>query len=144
MVRLKYMVTFANSMDATWDNVDIVVWSIIEVACAIVCGSLPALRPLLSKIPGIFSTAGSRGGSAEEPEGDRRAVDGIAKRLSAPFTQRTFSQLPGNAWEPTSSGDARDKTLSPIRVSIATSEGPYPDRREDVELGVMAKEKSAI
>ncbi|KAF9872490.1 integral membrane protein [Colletotrichum karsti] len=56
MVRLKYLVTFSSTFDTTWDNVDIVIWSIIEEFCAILCASLPALRPLLQKVPRIFST----------------------------------------------------------------------------------------
>ncbi|KAI8293070.1 hypothetical protein K4K56_005308 [Colletotrichum sp. SAR 10_98] len=56
MIRLKYMVSYANTYDATWDNVDIVLWSSIELNAAIICGSLPALRPLFKKIPGILST----------------------------------------------------------------------------------------
>lgn len=56
MIRLKYMVSYANTYDATWDNVDIVLWSSIELNAAIICGSLPALRPLFKKIPGILTT----------------------------------------------------------------------------------------
>lgn len=56
MVRLKYLITFSSSFDTTWDNVDIVIWSIIEEFCAILCASLPALRPLLQKVPRLFTT----------------------------------------------------------------------------------------
>jgi len=63
MVRLKYIVTFANTLDATWDNVDPVNWSIIEVACAIICGSLPTLRPLFRKVPGLLTSLKPRDGS---------------------------------------------------------------------------------
>ncbi|CAI4214272.1 unnamed protein product, partial [Parascedosporium putredinis] len=76
MVRLKYLVTFANSLDATWDNVDIVIWSIIEVTCAIICGSLPTLRPLLQKVPGFLTSMkssqyGMGGLSGTSGTGDR-------------------------------------------------------------------------
>ncbi|OHF01597.1 integral membrane protein [Colletotrichum orchidophilum] len=54
MVRLKYLVMFSRSFDTTWDNVDIVIWSIIQAFCAILCTSLPALRPLLQKVPQLF------------------------------------------------------------------------------------------
>ncbi|OBR10768.1 Integral membrane protein [Colletotrichum higginsianum IMI 349063] len=57
MIRLKYLVQFSNTYDTTWDNVDIVVWSIIEEMCAIICGSLPPLRPWFSPfIPSIRVT----------------------------------------------------------------------------------------
>ncbi|KAF6841850.1 integral membrane protein [Colletotrichum musicola] len=57
MIRLKYLVSLAHTFDATWDNVDVVLWSSIEVNLAIVCGSLPALRPLFKRIPALLSTA---------------------------------------------------------------------------------------
>ncbi|KAJ0325595.1 hypothetical protein COL5a_007406 [Colletotrichum fioriniae] len=56
MVRLKYLIRFSSTFDTTWDNVDIVIWSIIEEFCAILCASLPALRPLLQKVPQLFSS----------------------------------------------------------------------------------------
>nr|XP_036589603.1 uncharacterized protein CTRU02_00357 [Colletotrichum truncatum]KAF6801608.1 integral membrane protein [Colletotrichum truncatum] len=55
MIRLKYMVSYANTYDATWDNVEIVLWSSIELNSAIVCGSLPALLPLFRIVSGYFS-----------------------------------------------------------------------------------------
>ncbi|KAM5364999.1 hypothetical protein ACJZ2D_011259 [Fusarium nematophilum] len=56
MVRLKYLVSLANTGDATWDNVYISIWSIIELSVALICASLPALRPLIQMIPGAIST----------------------------------------------------------------------------------------
>ncbi|KAL2879486.1 hypothetical protein SGCOL_005091 [Colletotrichum sp. CLE4] len=56
MIRLKYLISFANSFDSTWDNVDVVLWSSVELNLAIICGSLPALRPLFKKLPIFFTT----------------------------------------------------------------------------------------
>ncbi|KAM0329411.1 hypothetical protein ACHAQA_004718 [Verticillium albo-atrum] len=50
MVRLKYLVMFMGTLDTTWDNVDIVIWSIIESFCCILCASLLALPPLVLKL----------------------------------------------------------------------------------------------
>ncbi|KAG7047236.1 integral membrane protein [Colletotrichum scovillei] len=47
MVRLKFLVHLSFTSDVTWDNVDVINWSLVEVSCAILCASLPALRPLL-------------------------------------------------------------------------------------------------
>ncbi|WQF76254.1 hypothetical protein CDEST_01268 [Colletotrichum destructivum] len=49
MIRLKFLVSFSNTFDATWDNVEIVIWSTLEINMAMICGSLPALRPLFQK-----------------------------------------------------------------------------------------------
>jgi len=50
MVRLKFLVTFSHTFDATWDNVEILIWSTLEINLVMICGSLPALRPLLTKV----------------------------------------------------------------------------------------------
>ncbi|KAI9150545.1 Satratoxin biosynthesis SC9 cluster protein [Paramyrothecium foliicola] len=59
MVRLKYLVAFARTKDPSYDNVSLVIWSVIELSCALICASLPALRPLLRKIPDALSSIAS-------------------------------------------------------------------------------------
>ncbi|KAJ0161784.1 hypothetical protein CTA2_5613 [Colletotrichum tanaceti] len=56
IVRLRWLVLFVESYDTTWDNVDVVTWSMAEISSAMMCGSLPALRPLIKKIPGLLTT----------------------------------------------------------------------------------------
>ncbi|KAK3934000.1 hypothetical protein QBC46DRAFT_274670 [Diplogelasinospora grovesii] len=50
MIRMKYVVQYSATFDATWDNVDIVIWSAIEQFSAMFCGSLPPLRLLLVNV----------------------------------------------------------------------------------------------
>lgn len=50
IVRLKFLLKFANTYDSTWDNVDVIKWSLIEILAACICGNLLPLRPLLEKI----------------------------------------------------------------------------------------------
>ncbi|KAK2058248.1 integral membrane protein [Colletotrichum caudatum] len=57
MIRIKYMAIFSSTFDMTWDNVDIVIWSIIKEFCAITCASFLALRPLLQESPDLFSSS---------------------------------------------------------------------------------------
>lgn len=55
IVRLKYLSTFQNSTDLTWENTDILVWSILEIEVTVICACLPTLRPLfVEMIPGAF------------------------------------------------------------------------------------------
>lgn len=49
-MRLKYLLKFANTYDSTWDNVDVIKWSLIEILSACICGNLLPLRPLVDKI----------------------------------------------------------------------------------------------
>ncbi|KAI1853950.1 hypothetical protein JX266_001091 [Neoarthrinium moseri] len=56
IVRMKYVVTVHEQFDTTFD-VDVVVWSLIENFMAVVCGSLPALRPYVDRwIPKVTVT----------------------------------------------------------------------------------------
>ena len=53
--------------DLLGDNVDVVIWSLIEEHTAVICACLPSLRPLLVQwIPGVFkslTTKNTFGGS---------------------------------------------------------------------------------
>lgn len=50
IIRLKYVVKYSNSFDSTWDNVDVIKWSLIELLSACICGNLLPLRPLIEKV----------------------------------------------------------------------------------------------
>ncbi|KAF2028703.1 hypothetical protein EK21DRAFT_69056, partial [Setomelanomma holmii] len=50
IVRLKYVLKYANTYDSTWDNVDVIKWSLIEILSACICGNLLPLRPLVDKV----------------------------------------------------------------------------------------------
>ncbi|EOD52794.1 putative cfem domain-containing protein [Neofusicoccum parvum UCRNP2] len=66
MLRLKWMIQFANSQNITWDYVPIGYWSTIEVHAGILCACLPAMRALLYKC--CPALAGSRGGKTYGPQ----------------------------------------------------------------------------
>ncbi|KAF2627422.1 integral membrane protein, partial [Macroventuria anomochaeta] len=50
IVRLKFVVKYSNSFDSTWDNADVIKWSLIEILSACICGNLLPLRPLIEQI----------------------------------------------------------------------------------------------
>ncbi|KZL72805.1 integral membrane protein, partial [Colletotrichum tofieldiae] len=51
IIRLRYLVTYSRSYDPTWDSFDAALWSGIEVNAIITCGNLPALLPLIKRVP---------------------------------------------------------------------------------------------
>ncbi|KAH8676398.1 hypothetical protein BGZ60DRAFT_562080 [Tricladium varicosporioides] len=60
MVRMKYLVNYGKVIDATWENVDIIIWSEIETYSAVICACLMCLRPLLLKLfPKLFPSTHS-------------------------------------------------------------------------------------
>ncbi|KAK3335121.1 hypothetical protein B0T19DRAFT_395014 [Cercophora scortea] len=59
IVRLFTLHSAINTVDPTWDNVPSAYWSVVELNCAILCASLPPLRPLLRRlnVPGMSHAA---------------------------------------------------------------------------------------
>ncbi|KAG7416557.1 Satratoxin biosynthesis SC1 cluster protein 4 [Fusarium oxysporum f. sp. raphani] len=136
MIRLKYIVDFGNTLDAAWDNVYVVIWSIIELSCALICASLPALRPLLQMIPGVLSstkTSTFKGPSSRSGPGHRGSLP--PRSASA----RAFKELPDLPVE--RSQGHPDKRMS--------KRGAYPDadyssRDEEFEMHSVTKERSVV
>ncbi|OHW93755.1 CFEM domain-containing protein [Colletotrichum incanum] len=94
MVRLQYLVSFADSVDPTWENVMAVIWSAVELNLAIICGSLPALRPLLKKIPVSLTTAKSttRKGASNRRSHVQSATPNIKSQASHDFSAQSSPQ----------------------------------------------------
>ncbi|KAK1702386.1 hypothetical protein BDP67DRAFT_496971 [Colletotrichum lupini] len=131
MVRLKYLVMFSSTFDTTWDNVDIVIWSIIEEFCAILCASLPALRPLLQKVPQLFSS--NKTNTKDQSLGtvnSRRSMLNIGKDKfhEIPETPSMASELPPTpidlADEMAAKADGKRQVLitKDVKVNVANFE----------------------
>ncbi|KAI0470115.1 integral membrane protein [Xylariaceae sp. FL0804] len=96
MVRLKFLVQFSTTLDSTFDNVDIIVWSMIELTCVIVCGSLPPLRPYLGKLLPSLATIRSFRSRAKSSKGhsevstDPKATE--LSHVSNSFAERSFAE----------------------------------------------------
>ncbi|EXJ84621.1 hypothetical protein A1O3_05291 [Capronia epimyces CBS 606.96] len=74
VVRLTSLVRFANSQNATYDNVPTAYWSVLEAFVSIICCCLPAIRSLLRRVfPTCF-------GSSSDPESH-----GTNYRISTPM-----------------------------------------------------------
>lgn len=61
MIRMKFVVQYSLTYDATWDNVDIVIWSLIEEFSSMICGTLPTLRLFVVNVVPTFGTWRKRG-----------------------------------------------------------------------------------
>ncbi|KAL1862400.1 hypothetical protein Plec18167_005795 [Paecilomyces lecythidis] len=56
ILRLQSLYVISKSKDQTYDNVGAATWSAVECNVAIICASLPSLRPFISRIfPRLFS-----------------------------------------------------------------------------------------
>ncbi|KAK0105449.1 hypothetical protein ONS95_004184 [Cadophora gregata] len=57
IIRIKYVTSYGNTIDETWNYVDVVIWSSIETFTAVICACLMCIRPLIMKyMPGVFPT----------------------------------------------------------------------------------------
>ncbi|KFY91660.1 hypothetical protein V498_05371 [Pseudogymnoascus sp. VKM F-4517 (FW-2822)] len=86
MIRLKYIVAYGTSVDVTYGNVDVILWSVLEDYVAIICASLMCFRPLFIRfLPSMLPTAGlsesrNTGGQAwAQARGDSK----LASKLGA-------------------------------------------------------------
>jgi hypothetical protein len=67
IIRLKFIAGIDHSLDPTWDNVEPIIWSMVEIHVAIICACMPALRALFSRwFPNLFDIThrSQRSGSA--------------------------------------------------------------------------------
>ncbi|KDN62713.1 hypothetical protein CSUB01_08519 [Colletotrichum sublineola] len=94
MIRMKFLVQYTNTFDATWDYVDIVMWSFIEQASALLCCSLPAARLfivnaalyLTSKRRFLARSPNGPGSSPSEDQAQYHSRRNVAQR--GRFSQR--------------------------------------------------------
>ncbi|KAL2062454.1 hypothetical protein VTL71DRAFT_6720 [Oculimacula yallundae] len=55
IIRIKYVTSYGNTIDETWNYVDVIIWSSIETFTAVICACLMCIRPLIKKyIPSAF------------------------------------------------------------------------------------------
>ncbi|KAH7359712.1 hypothetical protein BKA66DRAFT_426862 [Pyrenochaeta sp. MPI-SDFR-AT-0127] len=60
-VRLQSLVTFAASSNPTWNQADVITWSLIEIGVGIICACMPALRVILNRMfPKLLSLTMNR------------------------------------------------------------------------------------
>lgn len=71
ILRLQSLVHFANSVNPTWDQWDVTLWSIVEINVGIICACMPTFRTLLAHVlPRVF---GSTSGSSHPRQTDNKA-----------------------------------------------------------------------
>lgn len=101
VVRLIYVIRNSDSRDATWNNIEPITWSALEVFVAITCASLPALRKALQRMfprflhsTGYPSTTRPSGQDAHLPFTDNLSTAGRKSiRLDALRTSQKDGEI---------------------------------------------------
>ncbi|KFY71593.1 hypothetical protein V499_08182 [Pseudogymnoascus sp. VKM F-103] len=58
MIRVKCLVAYSNSVDVSYNAVDMILWSVLEDYVAVICASLMCLRPLFVRFfPSMFPSS---------------------------------------------------------------------------------------
>ncbi|KAF6806803.1 CFEM domain-containing protein [Colletotrichum sojae] len=93
-LRLRFNIMYGESVNITWDYVDLLIWTGVEVATSIAVTSLPSIRLMLHRLfPGLFSRIFAFGGhvdmdreqymvvgEAREGDVERMGMEGITRR----------------------------------------------------------------
>ncbi|KAJ4347712.1 hypothetical protein N0V95_005166 [Ascochyta clinopodiicola] len=132
MIRLQYVVKYSNSYDSTWDNVDVIKWSLIEILAACICGNLLPLRPLIEQampnFRSIYSWYSDRRSSRKSSEktswglrsfGMFGRSGGSSKPRLIPtlhFTQLSLSPTPTPDWDWKHSVNSDQNTMESPRT----------------------------
>lgn len=101
-IRLHFLMQFAKSQNATWDNTDAVVWTHAEVSVTVLVLTMPSLRAALAQFfprlfgsssqPSAISRTGGRTGG-RSVNGISAAVSSSVSRATRPRDQKGFSEV---------------------------------------------------
>ncbi|KAG4442030.1 hypothetical protein IFR05_002498 [Cadophora sp. M221] len=84
IVRLQSLLIFGTSIDPTWDYVAVTIWTVLELAVAIICSCLPALRTLIIHIyPKLASSFRSSNTTGSSSVNSRTILRANSKRESS-------------------------------------------------------------
>jgi hypothetical protein len=165
IVRLKFVVKYSNSFDSTWDNVDVLKWSLIEILSACICGNLLPLRPLVERFVSPFrsvytwySDRRSQRRSSEKTSFGTRSFGRFSRSgasskpnliSSLHFTQISLSPTPtsGRDWKDAINSDtntmASPRTPNPVLLEN-NLESVEEDYVQEVPYGVMSKTSTTV
>ncbi|KAK2035235.1 CFEM domain-containing protein [Colletotrichum zoysiae] len=66
-IRLRYNIMYGDSINITWDYVDLMIWTGVEVSTSVAVTSLPSIRLMLHRLfPGVFGRIFAFGGHVEQ------------------------------------------------------------------------------
>lgn len=141
VIRLKYVVKYSNSFDSTWDNVDVIKWSLIEILAACICGNLLPLRPLIEQLMppfrSIYSWYSDRRSSHKSSEKasfgirsfGRFARSGASNKprliSTLHFTQMSLSPIPTPDWD-------RKNSTNSDSITVVSPRTPTPAYLEKI------------
>ncbi|CBX96377.1 predicted protein [Plenodomus lingam JN3] len=81
VIRLEYLINFANSKNPTWDLAGFGVWSTIELDVGVMCACMPAIQSLCKRcFPKVFGMTTRGKSTGKSGVSDASASNGVSKR----------------------------------------------------------------
>lgn len=125
----------SNSNDVTGTNIDIVIWSVLEIYTAMICACLMAIRPLLAKyLPSLFRSTSISSTNADYTDSRANRLDSKAAGVQWSRNHGSAIELKStesaNVWtDAESSHEERDGHAGGLEVWVTRS----------VEMGNVSK-----
>ena len=137
-VRLRYITSFGNTANPTWDYSDPHIWSGVEVAVSIIVACLPAVRALIHRVLPAVSIA--RGSYIKERSSTRTDTSGSRRKISKVFGSKGSVMQNENESEMELGlqfwGPKKSEVLT--EVSGLTSRESSPARQDEI-AGIRVK-----
>lgn len=84
ILRLRFLILWANSANPTFEQFDVIYWSTIEVNVGLICACLPAFRLILARIfPRVFSSS-SNASAASATGKSQSQLSKLSSQLTMP------------------------------------------------------------
>lgn len=95
IIRLQYLVSLGSSHNPTYDQIDISVWSTVEINIGIICASMPSLRILLVRLFPVL------GGSSYDQSKYNNYGEAYGRRSKIINRSHALVELPSRGSSPT-------------------------------------------
>ncbi|CZT04745.1 uncharacterized protein RAG0_11097 [Rhynchosporium agropyri] len=148
IIRVKPVLDYHDTLDQSWDTIQLLAWSEAELTVATICVCLPSLKPILNyHIPHHFSSSSSTGvisgsPSVKPPSSGHGDVTNSAgsenKRnlLSSHSTSKSFGASRNNSEQTSDGGEfASENTPRSDNIMMETETRGWLEKDDDLERG---------
>ncbi|KAJ5019300.1 hypothetical protein K4K57_000930 [Colletotrichum sp. SAR 10_99] len=143
-LRLRFNILYGDSVNITWDYVDLMIWTGVEVATSITVTSLPSIRLMMHRLfPGLFGRIFAFGGHVEQDrehyleirntqsrDVEHLGAKGIMRRLRRAQTETEPPPTIGG-------GPPKDRRASKAQRDLERLAKPMPSEASRVLASIM-------
>ncbi|KAJ0384581.1 hypothetical protein COL922a_008078 [Colletotrichum nupharicola] len=143
-LRLRFNILYGDSVNITWDYVDLMIWTGVEVATSITVTSLPSIRLMMHRrSPGLFGRIFAFGGHVEHDRGHYLEIKSSHSRdvehIGAKGIMRRLRRTHTNSERPPTigGGPPKDRRASKAQRDSDRLAKPMPSEASRVLASIM-------